>query len=79
MFIMTVTCTPRDFDAYWYGHGQAISLGTGPDGRVIYEVNYGEDEYRAEYQAGRFWSGLMPAKVEQIRNPNDESSYSEEA
>jgi hypothetical protein len=51
------------FEAYWYGHGEIAYVTPTPEGKVIIGVNYGPDEYRANYQAGRFGSGLYAATV----------------
>lgn len=63
---MTVM-TPNEavFNAYWYGNGRIIMQGS-LDGQLVTVVDYGDDDFRAEYQAGRFASGLYFAKVEEV-------------
>lgn len=51
------------FNAYWYGTGEVISSEVNPAGGWTFVVDYGEDRYRADYQEGRFASGLYFAKV----------------
>ena len=53
------------FDAYYYGYGKIVSQEE-IDGTIFTIVNYGDDKYRAEYQAGRFLSGLYRAKVTEV-------------
>lgn len=59
------------FDAYYYGWGKLISQeAINRDGRTVFcsTVDYGDDEYRAGYQAGRFWSGLYQAEVKKMED-----------
>lgn len=59
------------FDAYYYGYGKLISQeAINRDGQTVVcsTVDYGDDGYRAEYQAGRFWSGLYPAEVKEVKD-----------
>lgn len=64
MYVLTVTCGPDTFWAYWYGAGELVGREVQPNGNTRFTVDYGDDEYRANYQAGRFASGLIPARVE---------------
>lgn len=82
MVKLTVVVPSRDiFDAYWYGTGEVISDEPAVDVRPEYRritVNYGDDRYRADYQEGRFASGLYFAQVtEEDDAPRDmdPSSY----
>lgn len=52
----------RTFDAYWYGIGQIYSVTQNGYG-LTFEIDYGTDQYRAQYQADRFASGLYFATV----------------
>lgn len=68
MFILTVpNIAPETFEAYYYGYGEVIAVeqGTVPN-TSTYTVDYSDDEYRANYQAGRFASGLYFASVEEV-------------
>lgn len=75
-YVLRVTCSTRDFYAYWYGVGELVSVEPF-DGeadswkldRSVFTVDYGSDGYRAEYQQGRFLSGLIGATVSQEVNP----------
>jgi len=63
---MTVTVPSFGvFENYWYGNGEIVGV-VEHEGMVSVEVYYGEDLYRADYQAGRFASGLYFAKVEEV-------------
>lgn len=68
--ILTVVVPSKSlFDSYYYGYGEVKSVDTlnnplRPKESVTVVVDYGDDEYRANYQAGRFASGLYFAKVE---------------
>lgn len=53
----------RTFNTYWYGYGVVTSAIREDEWRLTVTVDYGTDKYRADYQAGRFWSGLCPAQV----------------
>lgn len=54
------------FEAYWYGFGEIVSTKPNlPEGWNLV-IDYGEDEYRAEYQSARFASGLYFATVEKV-------------
>ena len=53
----------RTFNAYWYGYGVLTGVCQVDVDKWEAEIDYGTDRYRAEYQAGRFWSGLYPAQV----------------
>lgn len=74
-YVLTVYVPDREvFDAYWYGTGVVVSDEPVDDealrfnfkgGRQIV-VDYGTDKYRADYQAGRFGSGLYFAKVDEV-------------
>lgn len=55
--------TKEVFDAYWYGYGEVVSVDESEDGKVTVVVDYGDDQYHADYQEGRFASGLYFAKV----------------
>lgn len=65
-YVLTVVVpTESVFNAYWYGIGDVISSIFDPyTGQFTYRVDYGDDGYRAGYQAGRFQSGLYFAKVQ---------------
>lgn len=71
-FKLTVVVPSREvFDAYWYGSGVEVSdepldSPLRPDTYHQVVVDYGDDFYRADYQAGRFASGLYFAKVEEV-------------
>lgn len=54
------------FENYWYGYGEIAQVAPTGDGRVAVVVNYGDDSYRANYQAGRFGSGLYSAVVTEL-------------
>lgn len=67
MSVKLIVRTPdiETFNSYWYGHGEIIGQAYLEDqARWETTVDYGDDEYRAQYQAGRFASGLYFAKVE---------------
>lgn len=54
------------FNAYFYGYGYVteqfeVELHGRP--RIKTVIDYGDDHYRCEYQAGRFASGLHFAEV----------------
>lgn len=70
MNILTVNVPSFDtFESYWYGTGEIVSVKeVDVFGKNMVEVvvNYGADKYRADYQAGRFGSGLYFAKVEKV-------------
>lgn len=68
MNVLTVTVPSFDvFESYWYGNGEIVSVTDSEfAGRIEVVVNYGDDKYRADYQAGRFASGLYFAKVEEV-------------
>ena len=63
-YTLAVTVPDMDvFTAYWYGYGTLESVMPTENGWSIVTVDYGTDSYRAEYQAGRFASGLYFATV----------------
>lgn len=68
--ILTVVVPSKSlFDSYYYGYGEVKSVEAldnplRPKESVTVVVDYGDDQYHADYQAGRFWSGLYFAKVE---------------
>lgn len=71
MNVLTVVVPDFDtFENYWYGNGEIVSVGPseefGGKSKIEVVVNYGDDKYRADYQAGRFASGLYFAKVEEV-------------
>lgn len=53
----------RTFNAYWYGYGCVVDIAREDESSWQVTVDYGTDKYRADYQAGRFWSGLYFAQV----------------
>jgi len=53
----------RTFNTYWYGYGVVTDIAREDESSWVVTVDYGTDKYRADYQAGRFWSGLYPAHV----------------
>lgn len=61
-YLLTVSVpSAAVFRAYWYGTGELISetvMRIGEVDRWTYTVDYGCDEYRAQYQCDRFASGL---------------------
>lgn len=65
--LLTVTCKQRDFFAYWYGVGTIVlvePLAVSIDNPTMtFVVDYGDDTYRAQYQADRFASGLIFAAL----------------
>lgn len=69
VYLVVNTPTKEVFDAYYYGYGEIASQDVvkGNLGDVVMtSVNYGDDLYRAEYQAGRFASGLYFAEVREV-------------
>lgn len=65
---LTVTVPDyRTFMSYWYGNGECISVEQEDESKYFVTVDYGTDKYRADYQAGRFWSGLYPAEVTAVQ------------
>lgn len=67
MYKLTVfTPSKHIFDTYYYGYGTVVSQTPREDGWIETVVDYGDDSYRAEYQSGRFASGLYWATVEQV-------------
>lgn len=52
------------FDAYYYGYGTVIEQDLIMPGEWQTVIDYGDDHYHAEYQQGRFHSGLIPAYLE---------------
>ncbi len=72
MVVLTVIVPSMDvFENYWYGNGEIVSVYPADtsfrhmEGWIEVTVNYGDDRYRADYQAGRFASGLYFATVEE--------------
>lgn len=73
-FKLTVVVPTREvFDSYWYGSGVEVSDEPDPLDSPLHPptyrkivIDYGDDFYRADYQAGRFASGLYFAKVEEV-------------
>lgn len=63
---LTITVSPNVFNAYWYGIGEIIEQTPVDASRFTYVVNYGADQYRAQYQADRFASGLYFATVTKV-------------
>lgn len=53
----------RTFNAYWYGNGVVIGVGAIDETNFGVVVDYGTDKYRADYQCGRFLSGLYRCEV----------------
>ena len=51
----------KTFNSYYYGYGTIECMS--PDEVII---NYGKDRYHAEYQEGRFASGLIFARLEEV-------------
>lgn len=69
-YVLTVpNIEPKIFEAYWYGYGTVITQteGTVPARNggptYTYVLDYEGDKFRADYQAGRFASGLYFAEV----------------
>jgi len=57
----------RTFDAYWYGIGTILAeIETAPSRWLSVTIDYGDDRYRAQYQADRFASGLYFATVQEV-------------
>lgn len=67
MFKLTVPAVEVDmFYAYWYGNGEVVSVEESSfPNKKSFTVMY-DNEFLAEYQAGRFASGLYFAKVEKV-------------
>lgn len=54
------------FDSYYYGYGTVIDQEHIMPGEFRTVIDYGDDRYHAEYQQGRFHSGLIPASLEEV-------------
>lgn len=67
MSVRMMVSTPNQeiFDSYYYGYGNVLSQEL-RNGYLVTLVDYGKDMYRAEYQAGRFASGLYRAEVFEV-------------
>lgn len=67
MYFLTVFTPNKEiFETYYYGYGKVISQEILEPGAVKTVVDYGDDQYRCDYQAGRFASGLYHAEVEKM-------------
>lgn len=58
--------TKATFEAYYYGHGDVVSLEPPTVDRpsYLYTIDYGTDHFHCQYQSDRFGSGLYCAKIE---------------
>lgn len=71
MILEVTVPTTEIFDSYYYGYGEVVDgyplLAINhafPKGRCyLYQVNYGDDHYRAMCQRDRFQSGLYWATL----------------
>lgn len=66
MKLVVYTPDIQVFNTYYYGYGKVLShtnVEEFGNSMVCTVVDYGEDTYRAEYQQGRFWSGLYRAEL----------------
>ncbi len=64
---LTVTTPDKEiFNSYYYGYGRVVNQLETPDGRIETVVDYAEDYYHCEYQAGRFASGLHFATITEL-------------
>lgn len=61
---LIVYTNPKTFDSYWYGYGKIEGIHFDDETGVYrIEVDYGEDDYHARFQEGRFASGLIFAEI----------------
>ena len=56
---LMVNTSQRLFDAYWYGYGTVEQVPFANSDVIQFTIDYGDDEYHAAYQDGRFASGLI--------------------
>jgi len=68
MKLVVTTPSTQIFEAYYYGYGEVVEQYELDSPGVYYGwrtvVDYGDDDYHAKYQQGRFQSGLYHAEIE---------------
>ena len=68
--LTVITRNKAEFNAYFYGYGYVTRQLTLDGGKIKSIIDYDDDYYRCNYQAGRFASGLIWSEVtEFVRDP----------